>query len=326
MNVNTVAQAGPPATSLRRALRILGDPWTMLILKEAFNGERRFSGFQRQLNIPKQTLSLRLAHLCREQMMYRRQVSTTYTTLEYALTAKSFDLQDAMYSIWLWHEANPRDVSVLPFEMVHRTCGQTIRATYRCAHCRNAATSDTVRVEPTQPVQYDLEPRDRLSRRNDAAVTAAGDADGETMVAASLVGDIACNEILYALFQSPSHVKAIAESLDLGLSVARGRLEKLHLLGLVEESRAGRKLIYSVLPKAEKFYPLLLSIADWGDRWCNDGQPPPELRIHACGDFVRGRFCCDHCSGWITRDTVSIRPRLERPSGEPPMATGPVKQ
>jgi DNA-binding HxlR family transcriptional regulator len=85
----------------------------MLILKEAYNGERRFGGFQKKLNIPKQTLSLRLTHLCHEQMMYRRQVSPTHTTLEYALTAKAFDLQDAMYSIWLWHEANPRDVSVL---------------------------------------------------------------------------------------------------------------------------------------------------------------------------------------------------------------------
>ncbi|KGF71255.1 hypothetical protein LL06_00200 [Hoeflea sp. BAL378] len=326
INADKAARTGPPTTSLRRALRILGDPWTMLILKDAYNGERRFSGFQRRLNIPKQTLSLRLAHLCHEQMMYRRQVSPTHSTLEYWLTAKAFDLQDAMYSVWLWHEANPRDVSVLPFEMVHRTCGQRISATYRCTHCRNAATSRTVTVERTQPLQFDGEPRDRLSRRNDAAVTAAGDAGAETMVAASLVGDIACNEILYALFQSGRHLTAIAEDLDLGLSVVRGRLEKLRHLGLVEESRDGRKQVYSVLPKADEFYPLLLSIADWGDRWCNDGQPPPELRIHACGELVRGRFCCDHCGGWISRDTVSIRPRAGATTAAPAMTDGPELQ
>ena len=321
INTDAIAETGPATTSLRRALRILGDPWTMLILKEAYNGERRFSGFQRRLNIPKQTLSLRLAHLCHEQMMYRRQASPTLSTLEYALTAKAFDLQDAMYSVWLWHEANPRDVSVLPFEMIHDTCGQRISATFRCTHCRDAVTSDTVTVDLAQPPQFD--PRDRLSRRNDAAVTAAGDAGAETMVAASLVGDIVCNEILYALFQSPAHVKAIAEGLDLGLSVARGRLEKLKLLGLVEESRAGRKLVYRVLPKAGEFYPLLMSIADWGDRWCNDGQAPPELRVHACGNLVRGRFSCDHCGGWISRDNVSIRPRPDTdPHQAPPTTAG----
>jgi DNA-binding HxlR family transcriptional regulator len=76
--------APPRATALRRALAILGDPWTMLVLKEAFNGQRRFSGFQRALNIPRQTLSLRLTALCRDQMLYRRHVSADHATLEYA--------------------------------------------------------------------------------------------------------------------------------------------------------------------------------------------------------------------------------------------------
>lgn len=312
--INPDTVAGPPTTSLRRALRILGDPWTMLILKEAFNGERRFGGFQKQLNIPKQTLSLRLTHLCHEQMMYRRQVSPTHTTLEYALTAKAFDLQDAMYSIWLWHEANPRDVSVLPFEIIHRSCGQRISARYRCKHCFNEVSSSSVTVEHTHPLQW--ETRDRLARRNDAAVTAAGTGGADEMVAASLVGDIVCNEILYMLFRFPSHLKAIADSLDLGISVARGRLEKLRLLGLVEERKEGRKVMYSVLPKAEKFYPLLLSIADWGDRWCNGSRPPPELRVHSCGELVHARFCCDHCDGWIGRENVHVRPRQGKDEGE----------
>lgn len=312
--INRDAVSGPPTTSLRRALRLLGDPWTMLILKEAFNGERRFSGFQKQLNIPKQTLSLRLTHLCHEQMMYRRQVSPTHTTLEYALTTKAFDLQQAMYSIWLWHEANPSDVSVLPFEIVHRNCGQPISARYCCMHCRDEITSGGVTVEHTHPLQFD--PRDRLARRNDAAVTAAGDGGADKMVAASLVGDIVCNEILYMLFQSPAHLRAIADGLDLGMSVARGRLEKLRLLGLVEERREGRKLTYRVLPKAEKIYPLLLSISDWGDRWCNGGQPPPEVRVHTCGELVHGRFRCDHCGGWISRENVYVRPRQGNGEGE----------
>ncbi len=300
-------EAGVPASSLRRALRILGDPWTMLILKEAFNGERRFSGFQRKLNIPKQTLSLRLAHLCQEQMMYRRQISAEMRTLHYALTAKAFDLQDAMYSIWLWHEANSEDVAVLPFDIIHRPCGHRLQATFRCTRCHEPAISQSVTIEPSQPEQRDCEPRDRLSRRNDGAVTAAGTTDGDRMVAASLVGDKACNEILYLLSQAPAHLTAIAERLDLGLAVVRSRLDKLRQLGLVAENRVGRRLIYSVLPKADGFFPLMISIADWGDRWCNDGLPPPELRVHSCGELLNARFSCNHCGSWITRDTVKIR-------------------
>ena len=151
----TDAETGPPATALRRALRILGDPWTMLILKDAYNGTRRFSDFQRALNIPRQTLSLRLAHLCREQMMYRRFTRPAQGVLDYALTAKAFDLQDAMYSVWLWHQANPGGAGILPFDIVHKDCGHVIGATWRCTSCRGAVGSDSVTIHRSQPEQIE---------------------------------------------------------------------------------------------------------------------------------------------------------------------------
>ena len=299
------------ATSLRRALSILGDPWTMLILKEAFNGVRRFSAFQRALNVPKQTLSLRLAHLCREQMLYRRYLSPRHTTLEYAPTAKTHDLQQAMYSIWLWHEAHPGDVDVLPFDIVHNTCGKRLAATFRCMHCSESADSRSIDIRRSDPPQFEDSSRARLARRNDAAFTAVVEHEQAGLVAATLVGDVACNEILYLLFQGPRHMQAIAAELGLGLPVVRGRLDKLRDLGLVSEQRDGRKLIYSTLPRAEGFYPLLLSIAAWGDRWCNQGQPPPELIVHECGNLLRGRFACDHCGEWVMRENASIVPKVE---------------
>ena len=300
--------SGPPATALLRALRVLGDPWTMLILKEAFNGTRRFSAFQRALNIPRQTLSLRLAHLCREQMMYRRFIGPGQATLDYAPTAKALDLQDAMYAIWLWHQANPGGADILPFDIVHKGCGHVIGATWRCTGCRAPATSHTVTIHRSQPEQIEAEPRPRLARRNDASFTAATSQEAGT-VAASLVGDLPCNEILYLLFQGPRHMLAIVQELALGTSVVRDRLDKLKELGLVAEEAQGRKLLYSVLPRAEGFYPLLLAIADWGDRWCNDGQPPPDLRVHDCGAILRARYACDHCGDWVGRDNLTIRLR-----------------
>lgn len=296
----------PPATALRRALNVLGDPWTMLILKEAFNGTRRFSAFQRALNIPRQTLSLRLTHLCREAMMYRRPVSPSHATLEYVPTAKAFDLQEAMYSVWLWHQANPGDGDVLPFDIVH-DCGHVLSARFHCTHCEAPITSASVKVIPTDPPQFDTEPRARLSRRNDGAITAAGAGDG--LVAASLVGDIPCNEILWRLFQGPAHIQALADDLALGLPVVRGRLEKLRHLGMVQEQAEGRRLVCSILPRAEAFYPLLVSISAWGDRWCNGTRPPPEMLVHDCGNLLKGRFRCTHCGGWVGRGNVTIRPR-----------------
>jgi len=301
---------GPPATSLRRALRILSDPWTMLILKEAFNGTRRFSAFQRALNIPKQTLSLRLTALCHEQMLYRRfpapQSGGTQAAPEYAPTAKTFDLADAMYAIWLWHRANPGVEDVLPFDIVHKSCGHLLEADYCCTACGEPARSASVTIQRSQPEQVETEPRPRLARRNDASFTATSSQSGG-MVAASLVGDLPCNEILFLLFQGPRHPLAITQELALGAPVVRDRLDKLKALNLVREEVQGRRLVYHLLPRAEGFFPLLLAIAEWGDRWCNDGQPPPDPRLHACGAILRGRYRCRHCREWVSRDQLELR-------------------
>lgn len=304
----TTEPALPRATALRRALGILGDPWTMLILKEAFNGQRRFIGFQRALNIPRQTLTLRLAALCRDQMLYRRHVSADHARLEYAPTAKALDLDQAMYAVWLWHRANPGDRDVLPFDIIHRDCGKVIGASFRCQACGGAVNSSTVSIRPADPPQFDPEPRPRLSRRNDAAFVAAGPGAGDEMLAASLVGDIPCNEILWLLFQAPGNLLAIAAELGLGVPVVRGRLDKLQALGLIGETRQGRRLVFSVLPRAEGFFPLLLAITAWGDRWCNAGDPPPEVIVHECGALLSGRYACDHCGGWLGRGNLTVRP------------------
>lgn len=281
----------------------------MLILKEAFNGTRRFSRFQRELNIPRQTLSLRLAHLCQEQMLFRRFVGPSLATLEYVPTPKAFDLHDAMYSVWLWHEAHPSDVDVLPFDVIHTPCGHRLTDNYCCRACEQPVKSTSVRIERSQPEQFETEPRSRLPRRNDTAITAAEGGSPSSIIAASIVGDLPSNEILYLLFQGQRHLLAIVDALQIGLPVVRDRLDRLRDLGLISETNDGRRLNFEILPRAEVFYTLLISIATWGDRWCNNGQPPPELRIHQCGSLLDARFRCAHCGEWIHPHAVMIAPR-----------------
>ena len=293
-----------PATSLRRALRILGDPWTMLILKEAYNGQRRFSGFQRALNIPRQTLSLRLTNLCNDQMMYKRPPNAQRQSLIYALTPKALDLREAMYAIWLWHRANPGPVDALPFDLVHDSCGAVLGARYRCTACRGLATPQSVTIQRASPAQFDDEPRARISRRNDSALTAFDETKRNVLTAASIVGDVPCNEILYLLYQAPCHVAELGRILNLSAPVLRGRIQKLLDLGLIAQTQDGRKSLYSVLPRADGFYPLLMAIAAWGDRWCNGDLPPPETRVHECGALLDGRYICEACGKAVRSVTL----------------------
>ncbi len=78
--------------SVARTWSVLGDRWTMLILREAFRGTARFDTFQSQLSIGRTLLSERLNRLVEEEIFERVRYSERPERFEYKLTRKGLDL------------------------------------------------------------------------------------------------------------------------------------------------------------------------------------------------------------------------------------------
>ncbi|QFU75615.1 transcriptional regulator [Halioglobus maricola] len=96
--------------SLAQTLNIIGERWTLLILRDAFFGARRFNQFERNLGISKNILSARLAMLVDEGILERREPAAGGHT-EYALTEQGLDLQPVLLSMTHWgdkYRANPK--------------------------------------------------------------------------------------------------------------------------------------------------------------------------------------------------------------------------
>lgn len=87
--------------SLAQTLNIVGERWTLLILRDAFFGARRFSQFERSLGIAKNILSARLNMLVEEGIMERRE-SAEEKRVEYVLTRQGLDLQPLLLSMTHW--------------------------------------------------------------------------------------------------------------------------------------------------------------------------------------------------------------------------------
>ncbi len=85
-----------------RATDLMGDWWTPLVLRDAFFGQRRFSGFQESLDIPKAVLAARLARLCDEGMMEKVPYSEHPPRYEYHLTDKGRAFWDVLAAMWRW--------------------------------------------------------------------------------------------------------------------------------------------------------------------------------------------------------------------------------
>ncbi|MBW2423304.1 MAG: helix-turn-helix transcriptional regulator [Deltaproteobacteria bacterium] len=88
-----------------RALELLGDGWTLLIVRQAFFGVRRFADFQRDLGIARNVLSQRLKSLVEAEVLQRVDAGRHGTRFEYRLTAKGEALLPVLTSLREWADA-----------------------------------------------------------------------------------------------------------------------------------------------------------------------------------------------------------------------------
>src|SRR4051794_25370146 len=122
--------------SIARTLAVLGDRWTLLVLREAFNGVRRFEDLQRRLGVARDVLTVRLNRLVEEGVLERvpYREPGQRSRHEYRLTAKGRDAYPILVALLAWgdrHKADPQGPAV---ELTHADCGAQVHAELRCEH------------------------------------------------------------------------------------------------------------------------------------------------------------------------------------------------
>jgi DNA-binding HxlR family transcriptional regulator len=116
------------------AVGILGERSTFLVLREAFNGVRRFGDMQRRTGIPRQVLSQRLARLVAEGMLRKvryREIGQRSRD-EYRLTDKGLDLYPVLVALMEWGDRYEGDAEGPPVVLRHRDCGEPVRLQLTC--------------------------------------------------------------------------------------------------------------------------------------------------------------------------------------------------
>ncbi|MBF6061487.1 helix-turn-helix transcriptional regulator [Nocardia terpenica] len=121
--------------SIRNTLDIVGEKWTLLVLRESFYGVRRFDEFQRALGCARNILSARLKTLVDEGLLrpesYREPGSRPRT--EYRLTRKGVELFPVLVALMQWGDRWTADPAGPPVLISHRDCGEHVGVELRCA-------------------------------------------------------------------------------------------------------------------------------------------------------------------------------------------------
>ena len=131
--------------ALARALEAVGERWTLLIVRDAFFGVRRFNDFQAHLDIPKAVLSDRLNGLTGAGILDRRQDPAHAGRHIYELTAAGRDLWPALYALLMWGGRHRAPNSRL---YQHAACGNTLDQAGWCEKCHLTPALEDVQTAP----------------------------------------------------------------------------------------------------------------------------------------------------------------------------------
>ena len=134
--------------SIARALEVLGDRWTILVMRDAFMRVRRFEDFQRNLGIGRNILTRRLTRLVDEGVLERRPYQDHPPRHEYVLTAKGRDFFPVIAAIMRWGDTWLGDDAGPPVVLHHRSCDHDMQAEVVCSHCGEPLVLDDVRGRP----------------------------------------------------------------------------------------------------------------------------------------------------------------------------------
>ncbi len=136
--------------SIARTMELIGHPWTMVVLRDLFNGVRRFDELTDHLNIARNVLARRLAGLVDaglvEKVSYREPGQRARH--EYRLTPAGRDLRPVLLAVTAFGDAHLSEGHGPPMLVEHAECGGAVEVQLRCAHGHDIASRDRLRVRP----------------------------------------------------------------------------------------------------------------------------------------------------------------------------------
>jgi DNA-binding HxlR family transcriptional regulator len=136
--------------SVARTLDVIGDKWSLLILRDAFYGVRRFDDFREDLEIARNVLTDRLNKLVATGVFERRRYEHRPPRYEYRLPQKGKALLPVLLAMIAWGDSWANDSDIPPVTLTHTACGSVTHAVVACDHCGGELTLRDVRVDPVR--------------------------------------------------------------------------------------------------------------------------------------------------------------------------------
>jgi DNA-binding HxlR family transcriptional regulator len=134
--------------SIARSLEVLGERWTLLIVRDALLGVRRFDDFQRSLGVARNVLTDRLGRLVKAGVLEKVPYQQRPPRHEYQLTPMGRELAVPVIGLMHWGDRHLAGAAGPPRLTHHRDCGGTLQTTLTCTACGQPVAATDMDVLP----------------------------------------------------------------------------------------------------------------------------------------------------------------------------------
>lgn len=142
-------EVGTQVCSLARSLSVIGDPWTLLFLREAFGGATRFEHFLAGTGASRAMATERLASLVEHGVLERHEYLAAPRRYEYRLTQMGRELLPVILTLVKWGDEWLNDGEPPPAQLIHSGCGEAAGFDLCCKACGEPLGTDvTVSYRP----------------------------------------------------------------------------------------------------------------------------------------------------------------------------------
>lgn len=291
--------------SIWRSLEVVGDTPTLLILEASWLGERRFDGFRQRTGLLKALLSDRLKKLVGAGLFETRRYCDAPPRFEYVLTDKGRDVYWTSLMMLRWETGWARSGKIA-VTLTHEPCGAAFVPEPACGSC--GETIDAFQVDwkegPGVGLMAPVYSRRRQQRNSSQSATSLMDE------AAQLMGDRWASLIMRSIFTNINRYDDIRQDTAIATNILSERLRWLESIGVIRQRSdpsAPSRTQYRLTRKGVEYYPVLLMLMIWGDRYYASPEGAPVVLFHkACGKPLDPQVICSCCRAPIRPEDVSF--------------------
>jgi DNA-binding HxlR family transcriptional regulator len=281
-------------------LDVIGDRWTLLILRAAFYGANRFDALQEATGASRSTLTRRLNALIEHDIFYKHPYNIAANRFEYKFTEKGLGLlgPSLLAAKWEsdWKTANYVDMSGRLF---HRHCNAYMEPKVVCRACKLDLLFDQVAwPQLSQHVESQLDEIRTYNTQHRKRVASVREADIGFSNLASLIGDRWTLLVLISAFFGVQRYDTFIARLNTPPSVLSERLKQLvnnHIFDKVEYQKNPPRHNYILTNKGSALFPFVMTLRQWVAGGLRGENLTSPLTHAKCGEPLVIDIVCNQC-------------------------------